>query len=215
MFCRLPKTHASCGSRFQMFFADFGHCSPSRSTTAKTIPVRTAANEFIAESRADLMFLRLPAAQQPSQAFLGQAAWREEWLRGGSDFWDRSTPSRPESSACRRKQNLNIFVCWKKPYESHLISVSGHRTCRKRIDLDTGHRRGHRTGSTGRSDLHKRFFRAYRHQSGHHHGLESLRKLRLASGPGYVLVFDLPDEPYHSRECRQRPDRMVSVWGEK
>jgi hypothetical protein len=47
------------------------------------------ANEFLAEARAELMFLRLPMPHsQHRRAFLGQAAWREEWLRGGSDFWD-------------------------------------------------------------------------------------------------------------------------------
>jgi hypothetical protein len=47
------------------------------------------ANDFLAECRADLMFLRLPMPHnQYGRAFLGQAAWREEWLRGGSDFWD-------------------------------------------------------------------------------------------------------------------------------
>jgi hypothetical protein len=35
------------------------------------------------------MFLRLPVPHgQNSRAFLGQAAWREEWLRGGADFWE-------------------------------------------------------------------------------------------------------------------------------
>ncbi|HYJ91465.1 MAG TPA: hypothetical protein VEV84_09165 [Pyrinomonadaceae bacterium] len=47
------------------------------------------ANEFLAECRAELMFLRLPAPHsQHGRVFLGQTAWREEWLRGGSDFWD-------------------------------------------------------------------------------------------------------------------------------
>jgi hypothetical protein len=47
------------------------------------------ANEFLAECRAELMFLRLPMPHsQHERAFLGQAAWREEWLRGGADFWD-------------------------------------------------------------------------------------------------------------------------------
>lgn len=48
------------------------------------------ADDFIAECRgADLMFLRLPVPHgQNSRAFLGQAAWREEWLRGGTDFWE-------------------------------------------------------------------------------------------------------------------------------
>ncbi len=46
------------------------------------------ADDFIAETPADLLFLRLPAAHaQGTRGYLGRAAWREEWLRGGSDFW--------------------------------------------------------------------------------------------------------------------------------
>lgn len=48
------------------------------------------AYEFIAENReTDLMFLRLPQAHKRSlRNYLGQAAWREEWLRFGDDFWN-------------------------------------------------------------------------------------------------------------------------------
>lgn len=47
------------------------------------------ANEFIRESFTDLMFLRLPAAHNQSQRNrLGAEAWREEWLRGGAEFWN-------------------------------------------------------------------------------------------------------------------------------
>ncbi|CAN5337895.1 hypothetical protein BH10ACI2_BH10ACI2_20230 [soil metagenome] len=47
------------------------------------------ADDFIAETPVDLMFLRLPAAHaQPTKANLGRSAWREEWLRGGNDFWE-------------------------------------------------------------------------------------------------------------------------------
>lgn len=46
-------------------------------------------DEFIAENPADLMFLRLPPPHaQGLRFYLGHAAWREEWLRGGNDFWD-------------------------------------------------------------------------------------------------------------------------------
>lgn len=47
-------------------------------------------NEFLAEcGGADLMFLRLPAPHtQHLRESLGQSAWREEWLRGGTDFWE-------------------------------------------------------------------------------------------------------------------------------
>src|SRR5687768_7365237 len=46
-------------------------------------------NEFIAEtSFADLMFLRLPASGAgSSRGYSDRVQWREEWLRGGDDFW--------------------------------------------------------------------------------------------------------------------------------
>lgn len=48
-----------------------------------------SADDFIAETPTDLMFLRLPAAHaQGERKHLGHSAWREEWLRGGNDFWD-------------------------------------------------------------------------------------------------------------------------------
>lgn len=39
---------------------------------------------FIAECTAELMFLRLPKAEIVANA---NRPWREEWLRGGDDFW--------------------------------------------------------------------------------------------------------------------------------
>jgi len=46
-------------------------------------------DDFIAESPAELMFLRLPQLHRPlSRSPLNRSAWREEWLRGGNDFWD-------------------------------------------------------------------------------------------------------------------------------
>ncbi len=46
------------------------------------------ADDFISETPSDLMFLRLPASHaQGTRGYLGRGAWREEWLRGGSDFW--------------------------------------------------------------------------------------------------------------------------------
>ncbi len=45
-------------------------------------------DDFIAETPSDLMFLRLPSAHaQSERTHLGRSAWREEWLRGGNDFW--------------------------------------------------------------------------------------------------------------------------------
>lgn len=47
------------------------------------------ADDFLAETPAELLFLRLPSAHaQNLRAYLGRAAWREEWLRRGNTFWD-------------------------------------------------------------------------------------------------------------------------------
>ena len=47
-------------------------------------------NDFIAEtSFADLMFLRLPtSASTHAHGISNKVMWREEWLRGGDDFWN-------------------------------------------------------------------------------------------------------------------------------
>lgn len=46
-------------------------------------------NEFVAENYPDLMFLRLPRANNLSlRKSQGTKAWREEWIRGNDDFWD-------------------------------------------------------------------------------------------------------------------------------
>jgi hypothetical protein len=55
------------------------------------------ARRFVAEQRGDLLFLRLPA---PARGRMGGgarnslSAWREEWVRGGDDFWDEFEASR-------------------------------------------------------------------------------------------------------------------------
>ncbi len=52
-------------------------------------------NEFIAELNGiDLMFLRLPATGGVRYDDSDKAAWREEWLRGGNDFWEEFEISR-------------------------------------------------------------------------------------------------------------------------
>jgi hypothetical protein len=46
-------------------------------------------DDFISETPGELMFLRLPVAHaQSTRNYLGRAAWREEWLRGGTEFWN-------------------------------------------------------------------------------------------------------------------------------
>lgn len=53
------------------------------------------AEDFIAESPADLLFMRLPSADSGGRtAVADKAIWREEWLRGSDEFW-------PEFEAAR------------------------------------------------------------------------------------------------------------------
>jgi hypothetical protein len=71
------------------------------------------AEEFIAESQVDLMFLKLPRAHpQVTRSFLGRAAWREEWIRGGSEFWndyDALVAGRLGSSTETKSQYLHLL----------------------------------------------------------------------------------------------------------
>ena len=71
------------------------------------------ADEFIAESYTDLMFLRLPAAHNQSQPNrFGGEAWREEWLRGGTDFWndfERSNAGRLGTLIETKSQYLRLI----------------------------------------------------------------------------------------------------------
>ena len=45
------------------------------------------AREFVSAEQADCLFLRLPAPARSGARF-SPWAWREEWMRGGDDFWD-------------------------------------------------------------------------------------------------------------------------------
>ena len=61
--------------------------APTRNGRNNTV-ANKLAEEFVAESFADLLFLRLPTPHADGiRSNLGRAAWREEWLRGGSEFW--------------------------------------------------------------------------------------------------------------------------------
>lgn len=56
------------------------------------------ARQFVAEQRGDLLFLRLPAPARRSggdaSARSSLPAWREEWIRGGTEFWDEFETAR-------------------------------------------------------------------------------------------------------------------------
>lgn len=70
-------------------------------------------NEFIAENYVDLMFLRLPRAHNQNQrSSLGKTAWREEFLRGGDDFWadlERVQANRLGALVETKSQYLRFF----------------------------------------------------------------------------------------------------------
>ena len=71
------------------------------------------ADEFIAENWFDLMFLRLPPAQnQDGRNRFGAAIWREEWIRGNGDFWvdlERSNADRLGASVETKYQYLRLI----------------------------------------------------------------------------------------------------------
>ncbi|HEX8128946.1 MAG TPA: hypothetical protein VF527_07585 [Pyrinomonadaceae bacterium] len=56
------------------------------------------ARQFVAEQRGDLLFLRLPAPARHVGGAAAQrnslSAWREEWVRGNTEFWDEFEASR-------------------------------------------------------------------------------------------------------------------------
>jgi hypothetical protein len=53
------------------------------------------ARQFVAEQQGELLFLRLPAYVRGGAINRDALpAWREEWVRGGDDFWDEFTAAR-------------------------------------------------------------------------------------------------------------------------
>lgn len=66
--------------------------------------------DFIAENSADLMFLRLPYPRRSSlKEFLGQLAWREEWIRGNTDFWENLEQSQSGNFGSRIESKTQYF----------------------------------------------------------------------------------------------------------
>ena len=74
--------------------------------------------EFIAETRTDLLFLRLPPARTGTRTgYTDDLMWKEEWLREGNDFW-------PEIDAMR-SGSLGMPVETKSQYLQLLASFLG------------------------------------------------------------------------------------------
>ena len=54
------------------------------------------ARDFLAEQRADLLFLRLPRGKRGNARRAADWAWREEWVRGEGGFWHEMERARAE-----------------------------------------------------------------------------------------------------------------------
>lgn len=74
---------------------------------------KDAKSFLAAENHCDLMFMRLPQPHsQPLRASLGKAAWHEEWMRGGNDFWadlDQSFAGKLGAATETKSQYLQLF----------------------------------------------------------------------------------------------------------
>jgi hypothetical protein len=84
------------------------------------------ARQFVAEQQGDLLFLRVPA---PARSISGGGmsgreglpAWREEWVRGGAEFWDEFEAARAGRLGGRvetKAQNLHLL--------EELLEASAH-----------------------------------------------------------------------------------------
>lgn len=74
------------------------------------------ARQFVAEQQGDLLFLRVPAPARSSSGGAlsreGLSAWREEWVRGGAEFWDEFEAARAGRLGGRvetKAQNLHLL----------------------------------------------------------------------------------------------------------
>jgi hypothetical protein len=71
------------------------------------------AEAFLAETHCDLMFLRLPQPHShPLRVSMGKTAWREEWIRGGNDFWhdlDQNFAGKLGSATETKSQYLKLM----------------------------------------------------------------------------------------------------------
>ena len=79
------------------------------------------ARSFVADQHGDLLFLRLPAPGASATRRGTLAAWREEWVRGGCDFWselESSQTGRLGAAAQTRRQFLR--------FAEDLLETAGH-----------------------------------------------------------------------------------------
>jgi hypothetical protein len=81
----------------------------------------TDARHFVADQHGDLLFLRLPAPGGARARRDSLAAWREEWVRNGSDFWSEfdATQTGRLGARAQTKQQYLRFV-------EDLLETAGH-----------------------------------------------------------------------------------------
>jgi hypothetical protein len=92
----------------------------------------TDARHFVADQHGDLLFLRLPAPRSARRDSL--AAWREEWVRGGEDFWSEEAAAqvgRLGAGAETRQQYLR--------HVEDLLETAGHFKQWAISFVETGH----------------------------------------------------------------------------
>ncbi len=87
------------------------HPSPVNNSQLNTAANRDARS-FTAEQHADLLFLRLARTTNlPLRSRSPLLSWREEWVRGGDDFWDeaeRALAGRLGASVATKQQYLRF-----------------------------------------------------------------------------------------------------------
>jgi hypothetical protein len=94
----------------------------------------TDARHFVADQHGDLLFLRLPAPGRANARRDTLAAWREEWVRGGGDFWAESEAAqvgRLGAGAETRQQYLR--------HVEDLLETAGHFKTWAISLVETGH----------------------------------------------------------------------------
>ncbi|MCA1629623.1 MAG: hypothetical protein LC774_04490 [Acidobacteria bacterium] len=102
---------------------DNNHRNASRNTDAR---------HFVADQHGDLLFLRLPAPRGARRDSF--AAWREEWVRGGDDFWSEAAAAqvgRLGAGAETRQQYLR--------HVEDLLETAGHFRRWAISFVETGH----------------------------------------------------------------------------
>ena len=86
----------------------WGAQSPPYDNKERNVAANKDARQFVAEQRADLLFLRLPRPLARD----ARDAWREEWVRGGGDFWGEFESARAGKlgAPAQTKQQYLSFV---------------------------------------------------------------------------------------------------------